>query len=95
MRTIFKYELKGVCHQNMVEPVLMPHDARFLHVGSQGDSMFIWAEVDTESSELEFNFEVFGTGHEMVEDMGIARIHIGSLIMNEGALVFHVYHRFN
>jgi len=94
MKTIFKYELKGICHKNLVEPISMPHDAIYIHVGAQGDSMFIWAEVDTESSLIEHNFEVFGTGSEMHQDMGV-RQYVGSLMMNDGALVFHVYHRIN
>lgn len=95
MKTIFKYELKPRPTTSLVAPVMMPHDAKYLHVGAQGDRMFIWAEVDTESSTLEHTFEVFGTGHEMYVDMGIERNHIGSLMMHDGALVFHVYHRTN
>ena len=95
MKTIFKYELKPVCHQNLTEPVMVPHDAKYLHVGSQGEQMFIWAEVDTESSVIEHNFEVFSTGSEMQVDMGVDRSHIGSLMMYDGSLVFHVYHRIN
>jgi len=95
MKTIFKYELKCFGHSNLAEPVMMPHDAKYLHVGSQGGCMYIWAEIDTESRTLEHTFEVFGTGHEMYVDMGVEREHVGSLIMNDGALVFHVYHRIN
>jgi len=75
--------------------MLMPQDAKYLHVGAQGDQMFIWAEVDTDSSMIEHTFEVFSTGSEMYENMGVERRHIGSFMMNDGALVFHVYHRTN
>jgi len=95
MKTIFKYELKPRPTTNLVAPVMMPHDAKYLHVGSQGGCMYIWAEVDTESSTLEHTFEVFGTGYEMYVDIGVEREHVGSLMMNDGALVFHVYHRIN
>jgi len=69
---------------------MIPNDAKILHVGAQGDEMFVWAEVDTERSVMGFEFEVFGTGHEMYEDMGVERSHIGSLMMHDGALVFPV-----
>ena len=95
MKTVYKYELKAVCHQNLTEPVMMPNGAKILHVDAQGDDMFVWAEVDTERSVVDFHFEVFGTGHEMQEDMGVERNHIGSLMMHDGALVFHVYQRAN
>lgn len=95
MKTIFKYELNPSDVGTGVFPVIMPHDAKYLHVDAQGERMFIWAEVNTESSEIEHNFEVFGTGYEMIEDMGVDRKHIGSLMMCSGTLVFHVYHRIN
>tara|TARA_R110002020_G_scaffold467655_2_gene691409 strand:- start:3243 stop:3530 length:288 start_codon:yes stop_codon:yes gene_type:complete len=95
MKTIFKYELHPSDIGSGVFPVTMPHDAKYLHVGAQGEQIFIWAEVDTESTTLEHTFEVFGTGHEMREDMAVERNHIGSLMMHDGALVFHVYHRIN
>tara|TARA_R100000951_G_scaffold115091_1_gene122045 strand:+ start:417 stop:734 length:318 start_codon:yes stop_codon:yes gene_type:complete len=95
MRTIYKYQLKTQPCTYRTEAVLMPNDAKILHVGAQGDEMFVWAEVDTERSVIGFEFEVFGTGHEMYEDMGVERNHIGSLMMHDGDLVFHVYHRIN
>ena len=95
MKTIFKYELHPSDGGAGVYTVIMPHDAKYLHVGAQGSQMFIWAEVDTKSSTLEHAFEVFGTGYRMHEDMGVERNYIGSLMMHDGALVFHVYHRTN
>ena len=41
MKKIFKYELKPRPTTNLVAPVMMPHDAKYLHVGAQGDQMFI------------------------------------------------------
>lgn len=95
MKTIYKYELHPSDIGAGVFPVMMPHDAKILHVGAQGGDMFIWAEIDTESSVIEYHFEVFGTGHEMKVDMGVERNHVGSLMMHGGALVFHVYRRTN
>lgn len=95
MKTIYKYELHPSEIGTGVFPVMMPHDAKYLHVDAQGDQIFIWAEIDTESSLLEHHFEVFGTGSEMQVDMGVERKYVGSLMMHNGALVFHVYHRLN
>ena len=95
MRRIYKYELNSSDIRTGVFPVIMPHDAKYLHVDAQGDQIFIWAEVDTESSMLAHHFEVFGTGCEIHGDMGVDRAYVGSLLMQDGALVFHVYHRIN
>jgi hypothetical protein len=95
MKTIYKYELKPQHGTALVEPIMMPNNAKILSVGNQCESMCLWAEVDPEASELAFNFEVFGTGHTITEDMGVDREFIGTVFMHNAALVFHVYHRKN
>lgn len=93
MRTVFKYELTPC--KNFVSRVAMPQDAEFLHVCAIGDRIFLWAEVDTESSITEYNFDVLATGGEIRDEDGIKINHVGSVIMYGGTLVFHIYHRVN
>ena len=95
MKTIYKYELTLMPCSSITEPVIMPCDARYLHVDTQNGGIFIWAEVDTELSLVEHTFEIYGTGQEICEDIGIEREHINSLIIRERNLVLHVYHRIN
>ncbi len=90
MKAVFKYKLP-----TQISKVMMDHDAKILATGVQGDNICIWAEVDTESTEKEFIFEVFGTGHEIPEGMGVEREFIGTVFMHNASYVFHVYHRKN
>ena len=87
MKTIYKYEiLTG-------GKLLLPNGAIVRKVGAQGESICLWAEVDPNRSQLERDFEVFGTGQEITEGMGIDRVYLDTVFM--GAYVFHVYERIN
>ena len=92
MKTIHKFELRPSRYGSMCETVLMDHAAEIIHVAEQDGDIFLWVEVDTNSTRSEYSFEVFGTGHEMLVGASIERKHLGSVLMQSG-LVFHVYHR--
>ena len=85
MKTIYKYELMSD------GKLMLPNGATVLRVAAQGDAICLWAEVDPERSQLERYFEVFGTGHEIPEGMGIDRVYLDTVFM--GQYVFHVYER--
>lgn len=90
MKTIYKYELTA--HQK--QSVALPKDAVILHVDNQREMICIWCELDPEDKDLRARmFEVFGTGHEIHEDMGIERIYIGTVKLQGGDYIFHVYER--
>ncbi len=93
MNTIYKYKISPENFSN-ISKVEMPHDAKILSVGSQNNEVFVWAEVDTESSVFIKMFEVFGTGHEVKYDMGTEREFLGTAFLDNG-LVFHIYERKN
>ncbi len=60
MKVIFKYEILG-----RGTPVVMPADAKIVHVGQQDDRLMIWAEhicPDENTTALSRIFDVFGTG---------------------------------
>ena len=85
MKKIYKYEI-------LTDGKLMlPNGAIVRKVAAKGESICLWAEVDPDRSTLERFFEVFGTGHEMPEGMGIDRVYIDTVLM--GPFVFHVYER--
>ena len=87
MITIFKYEL------SLDNPeIKLPKGAEILSVASQGHELFMWAKIDTEAKTEIRTFEVFGTGHEMTQDMGIDYKFIGTAHTITG-LVFHVFER--
>ena len=95
MRTIHKFELTPREGTALVEPVMMDVAAKYLHVNVQNDRIYLWAEIETDSPQEWHNFEVFGTGHEMIQDMGVDREYVGTVLVHYGQLVFHVYHRAN
>ncbi len=84
MKTIWKFPL-DVADEQRVE---MPLDAKILHVGLQGESVFMWAEVGPERRKVERTVRIYGTGYPMPEHPGR---HIGSFMLRGGTLVFHAY----
>ncbi len=89
MKTIWKFEITDSGN------VQMPKGAEILSVQSQNNKPCIWAIVDT-ASEMEWKyFEVFGTGHDIQCDIGTNRKYIGTLQLDFGVLVFHVFERIN
>ena len=84
MKTIFKYEIPGGGGE-----VLLPVDAVILTVAGQGDSLFLWAEVDPDVVHHARRFEVLGTGFQIREEMGRERQFIGTAFL--GPFVLHVY----
>jgi len=86
MITIYKYTV----HPSE-ESVAMPRDAEILTTAFQGQELCIWAKIDTETTEHEERkFKVFGTGHNIPQDMGIMYDFIGTAFMDNG-LVFHIF----
>lgn len=100
MSRIFKYEmiprgdLIGVHPEVHVE---MPRGAEILHVGAQGDRMFVWAIVDPDVARLDpmaatarYSFIVLPTGAEVTWPLKSIPF-IGTVLMRDGLLVFHVF----
>jgi hypothetical protein len=89
MKTIHKYplEVKG---QQTVE---MPYGAQILHVGVQRNQICIWAILESvKPMMVTRSFVIHGTGHP-VDDTGLE--HIGTVLMDDGALVWHIFERIN
>ena len=92
MRSIWKFELTYQDKQSVV----MPKDAVVLHVDNQREVICIWCELDPEDKNMRARmFEVFGTGHEINYGMGAKRVYLGTVKLQGGDLVFHVYERIN
>lgn len=94
MRTIWKYELEIT---GLPEAFLMPQGARVLHVGTQGSPEFVgekgclWAEVETLAPRESRYFQVFGTGHEVPNNVVY---YAGTFQLAHGEFVGHVYEVF-
>ena len=88
MKTILKYMLSVDKCQSQT----LPYNAKIIHVDSQGDNMYIWAEVDTQEPMSETRmFSVFGTGHEIPKLTNAEYKHLGTVEMYDGSLIWHVY----
>lgn len=70
--------------------VEMPDGARPLHVAVQGGSIALWALVDPKQPKTMRGFYLHGTGHPIGQEVGA---HVGSVLMQGGALVWHVFEK--
>jgi len=89
---IFKYELPPPTGNSPETVVEMPGDARILKVASQAGCIFLWALVDPDAPKEPRTFEVYPTGMACVKDPEDL-VHIDSVLIHGGALVFHVFER--
>lgn len=80
---IYKYPLNVVEHQIL----LMPLEAKILHINVQNDVICIWALVNEKNKNEEVEIEIIGTGQTM--DPLIIREYIGTVFM--GGFVWHVF----
>lgn len=84
MRTIYKYRI------NFGAPSLeIPLGSKCIHVGSQGEHVCMWVEVD-DDAQLEterWHLFIIGTGHQL--PAGAEHEHLGSVIMDP--FVWHLY----
>jgi len=97
-KTIWKFKLEpSELNYNNQITITMPHETNILTIAGQGDDICLWAEVDNRMSAPTTGrtFEVFGTGHTIPCDTGIERKYLGTAIIYNGKLVFHVYERLN
>lgn len=83
---IFKYEIEPG-NNHGYSTVAMPRGSQLLHVDAIDGRLFVWAKVG-DSSSLPVRFKVIGTGHEFD---GGGYTHIGTAIMRELGLVWHVF----
>lgn len=88
-KQIWKFEIQI----RDVVRVLMPEGAEILTFQNQRGNPCIWALVDPTKPKEERMFEIYGTGHDIHEDMGIDREYIGTIISEQGMLVWHLFER--
>lgn len=86
MKTIYKYEIETRDRFTLD----LPTGATILTVNEQQGGIYLWAEVDPDVRTFKPRLiEIFGTGHEIREDMGITRQYLGTTFV--GRYVWHVY----
>lgn len=86
MKQIWKYIIKP---DSLIHNI--PSGGTVRYVAEQFGDICVWVEVDPRKENESRHFEVFGTGHPINEDMGTSREYLGSVQLEGGALVFHVF----
>lgn len=84
---IYKYKIELID-----EPfIVMPANAKILHVDDQHGELFLWAEVDEDATHTPVAFRVYGTGHPLDKEHS-SYTFIGSVIDSRN-LVWHIYRK--
>lgn len=86
MKKIYKYSFEV---QDKVT-IRIPRNSTILIVQTQRDTPCLWALVDPDEELCDFVFRIFGTGHPI--DPDLIGDYIGTFQMDEGRLVFHIFH---
>lgn len=84
MQTVHKYSLLTA---DTVD-IIMPKDAKILHIDVQDDRLCMWALIDSKRTLERRRFRIAGTGHELKEPK---LEHLGSALLYNGKLVLHVF----
>jgi len=83
-------------HKYIIDPskpeINMPALAEILTAAFQGESLCLWARVNTNNQLRTRSFYAFGTGHEIPRQIGFKFMYTGTGFMHNG-LVFHVFER--
>ena len=81
-KVVWKYELTPAI---IIE---MPRGAQILSVAEQNNKICLWALVDPYAETEAREFHVFGTGHEIsIKSLNF----VGTALLNNAGLVFHVF----
>jgi len=91
-RTIYKYQLKTTDRQTISVPILISttnFKKQVLKVDVQKGEPCIWCLVDTERESREVKIRIVGTGHPMPDLY--QEDYLGSYMLQEESLVFHVF----
>ena len=89
MKTVYKYLITP---QN--SKIKMLQGAVIVCVHEQNGLIYIWAEVDTELPTEEREFAIYGTGENMPDEIFESFLYVGTVFIDKGALVYHVYERY-
>ncbi len=86
MRKVYKYPVSSI------NPCIcqMPYNAEILSVHVQYNNPCIWALVDPYEELVDREIYVYGTGHD-VPDHVINMQYVGTFLLSDGNLVFHVW----
>ena len=85
MFKVFKYPIDVTDDQTIV----LPPDAELLKIMVQHDVPCMWVRVDTSKAVVPWEFKLVGTGHPAPSYE--THIYVDSFMIEDGALVFHLF----
>lgn len=88
MKTVYKYPIS--LSGDDVKVIRAPAYFYPLRVDLQGDTVCLWAIVDTETSPAEHSICVAGTGHKLSDEVG-SEHYIGTVQFFGGEFVLHFF----
>jgi hypothetical protein len=89
MKIIYKYELEIT---SGVQELQVPKNSTILTIQVQNNKPCMWCEVDKNEEEIEtILIEMFGTGWDIYEGMGVDRKYLQTIQIN--GFVWHYYER--
>ena len=83
MKTVWKFTI-GITGEQLLN---VPEAAQFIAARQRGETIDLWAEVDTEAPIVERRVRIHGTGHPQEPDFD----YIGTTFDDSAGLVWHVY----
>jgi hypothetical protein len=86
---IYKYPLNLTDRPK--QTIDLPAGAEVIHVGVQYEVIYVWAIVDVSQRMQPRDFAVLSTGYASFDRSTMK--HVGSVIMHQGSLVWHVFER--
>lgn len=87
MKSIWKFPMRIESHQS----ISMPKDAVILSVQDQFGEVMMWAIVDTEASNEDRVFFIYGTGHKYPDTPKLKLTYITTFQQDGGNYVWHVF----
>lgn len=81
MKTVWKFVLPP----EFEVTVRAPRGSKALLVAEQNGNLCLWSSVDTDQPEIEYHFQIRGTGHPVTD----TTFHVGSAVV--GSFVWHVF----
>lgn len=87
MKQVWKYEIPMEDKFQLD----IPFGSQFLSVAMQGEECCLWVLVNPKLHKVSYEFRLAGTGHPIEEISVCANRHIGTVLMRNDALVFHLF----
>lgn len=91
MKTIWKFPI--MLNISNIVKISMPKNSEIISLQMQNEEPCMWVIVDTHVGTEERTFEVYGTGHEIIDEKGFHRNFIGTFQVAGGELVFHLFEK--